>query len=77
MHEALLEIVKPEIDAKVNETNKIWEDKTRKSILRTVVRYRKNGTSDMEIKEMLIEDFDLSVKEAERYMSDSDNEIIG
>ena len=77
MCQALWEIMEPEISQIVDErTQKRVEEEKQKlleeqnqSILRIVARLRKLGTEDVEIKEILMEDYRLSSEKANAYIS--------
>lgn len=72
-----MEIMEPKISQIVNErTQKRVEEEKQKlleeqnqSILRIVARLRKLGTEDVEIKEILMEDYRLSSEKANAYVS--------
>ena len=65
MCQALLEIMEPEIN---KEVNRRVETETRSYVLRSVKSFRELNVDDDTIKEMLVKNYGLTLKEAEEYL---------
>ena len=76
MCQALLEIMEPEINEIVE--SKIQEEvqkEIQKSILIAVKGFRDLGADNGKIKGILMSNYELTPKEAEQYLKDSNNDI--
>lgn len=69
MCQALLEIMEPEINRRVEtEVNRRVETEVRSYVLRSVKSFRELNVDNDAIKEMLVKNYGLTLKEAEEYL---------